>query len=245
MKVWTKIENKIRAFSAGRGYTCDACGGELFDYPYRRVCASCEEKLLSAERVCEKCGRETVSDGICLTCKHHLPLFTQSFSPFVYRGETASLVNRLKNGNRRLAFYFGEEMAKLLMRVLPNADMLIVPVPLTKERRRERGYNQAEELAYAVYAYMQKAEYNVELNVTALEKVRDGASQKHLGFVERAKNVVGSYHLHERKIFQDKTVVLVDDILTTGATGSECARILRGAGAREVYLLTVSALPEL
>lgn len=244
MKVWTKIENKLRAFFASRGYTCDACGKEIFDAPYRRVCIVCQEKFIRVERVCEKCGRSTRADGICLTCKAHLPTFEKGFSPFVYRGETASQINRLKNGNRRLAFYFGEEMAKTLKKELPNGDVLLVPVPLTKSRLELRGYNQAEELAFAVYEHLKTLDYKAELCLTALEKRKDSEGQKYLGVLERAQNALGSYHLHERKIFRDKRVVVVDDILTTGATGSECARLLYGAGAKAVYLLTASALAE-
>ncbi len=244
MKVWTKIENKLRMFFSSRGVTCDACGKEIFDAPYRRVCVACQEKFTRADRACEKCGRSTRTDGVCLTCKAHLPTFEKGFSPFVYRGETASQINRLKNGNRRLAFYFGEEMAKTLKNELPNGDVLLVPVPLTKSRLQTRGYNQAEELAHAVYGHLKTLNYQAELCLTALEKRKDGDSQKYLGVLERAQNVAGVYHLRERKIFRDKIVVVIDDILTTGATGSECARLLHGAGAKTVYLLTASALAE-
>ena len=244
MKVWTKIENKIRAFFKKRGYTCNACGKEIFDAPLRRICDECQAKFQRAKRVCEKCGRATRADGICLTCKSHLPIFLKGFSPFVYKGEMASLVNRLKNGNRRLAFFLGEEMAKTLINELPDGNLLLVPVPLTNARLQERGYNQAIELAYAVYDYLQTIGYNAELCLTALEKRKDVEGQKYLGFTDRAKNAFGAYHLHERKIFSQQTVVVIDDILTTGATGSECARLLYGANAKNVYLLTASALPE-
>ncbi|MBQ8685839.1 MAG: ComF family protein [Clostridia bacterium] len=244
MEVWTKIENKIRAIAKNRGYGCDACGAELFDYPRRRVCAACEKSLRKAERVCDKCGRETVAGGVCLTCKSHIPLFTQGFSPFAYKGGTAALVNRVKNGDRRLAFFLGEEMAETLAKNLSAREILLVPVPLTKARRRERGYNQAEELAFSVLDRLHALGYSATLLLTALEKRKDGKSQKHLGFLDRAKNVLDAFHLRERKSFKDKTVVLIDDIMTTGATGSECARLLRNAGAAEVYFLVAAALPE-
>lgn len=245
MNVWTKIENKLRAYASKRGYTCDCCQKEIFDYPYRRVCDACMRSLRRVERVCEKCGRETRADGICLTCKSHIPLFTQGFSPFVYYGDTASVINRVKNGNRRLAFFLGEEMAQTLMSALPDGNVLLIPVPLTKNRYKERGYNQAVELAHSVYAYLKKHNYSARLELNALEKTRESGEQKHLGFLDRAKNVLGAYHLSKRKILEEQTVVLVDDIMTTGATGSECARLIRGAGASAVYLLTAGALPEL
>ncbi len=135
-------------------------------------------------------------------------------------------------------------MAKMLMNALPDGNLLLVPVPLTKTRCKERGYNQAVELAHSVYAYLQKHNYSARLELNALEKTRESGEQKHLGFLDRAKNVLGSYHLSKRKLLEGQAVVLVDDIMTTGATGSECARLIRGAGASAVYLLTAGALPE-
>ena len=67
---------------------------------------------LNDGRTCEKCGRKTLAEGICLSCKSRVPRFTKGFSPFVYRGESASLVNRIKNGNPTLALYFAEKMAE-------------------------------------------------------------------------------------------------------------------------------------
>ena len=107
-----KLTAKIRKTLDNTGYTCDVCGDEVFHYPIERLCPSCEEKLQRNHgNTCEKCGRKTFTEGICLTCKANLPAFTRGFSPFVYRGDTAGLVNRVKNGTPRLACYFGEGLA--------------------------------------------------------------------------------------------------------------------------------------
>ena len=242
-----KIGDKIREFFFSKGYTCDACDGEIFDYPTHRLCKTCEEKMWANEgKTCIKCGRNTRADGVCLTCKSHLPHFTKGFSPFVYRGESAALINRVKNGNPVLAAYFGEQMAAYFLRSKEGAEgnFLILPVPLTERRKRERGYNQAEELAYFLRKTLRGAGVKAEYRADVLQKRKDTPPQKEMKIGERAKNVEGAYHVHLRTICRGKTILLVDDIMTTGATGSECAARLLAAGAKKVYFLCAASLPE-
>ena len=108
IKEWfERLRRKTLTF----GYTCDNCGAELFDYPSHRLCSECEQGLLAPKRSCPKCGRETIADGVCLTCKSRAPKFTQGISPFSYKGDTALCINKMKNGEPRLAAYLGEKMA--------------------------------------------------------------------------------------------------------------------------------------
>ncbi|MBQ7923829.1 MAG: ComF family protein [Clostridia bacterium] len=250
MRVLKSLLLRLKNASGKHGYTCDGCGDEVFDYPQRRLCRTCERRLERNDKiVCPKCGRKGVSNGVCTNCKSDLPLFTQGISPFVYRAETASLVNRIKNGDRRLALYFGEQMTAAFLRVADgNTDigeeLLIVPVPLTDDKRKERGYNQAEELADTVANNLRGQGVSVCLDFGVLEKKREARQQKHLGITARKENASGAYHLHKRKACVGKTVLLIDDILTTGATGSACARLLLNAGAKGVVLLTIASLPE-
>lgn len=246
MKLWRKFLEKLKRADKERGYACDSCGAELFDYPKHRLCEKCEEKLLkTGEKCCDKCGRQTKTVGVCLTCKSHLPKFTKAFSPFLYRGTAAKLVNRMKNGSPRLALYFGEKCAEYLLSNTEEKEFLIVPVPTTEKRLKERGYNQAEELAKSVSCALKMAGKSVALDNEILQRKRENAAQKKLGFTERARNIAGAFHLHKRKLVQDKTVLLIDDIMTTGATGSACAELIQNAGAKAVYFLTPVATPEL
>ncbi|MBQ8394606.1 MAG: ComF family protein [Clostridia bacterium] len=243
---------KIRDVTEGHGFVCDYCGAEVFEYPEKRLCEDCENSLRRiGERVCEKCGRETRAAGICLDCKAKVRAFAKGFAPFVYRGETASLVNRMKNGKPRLARFFGENMAAHFLEnypeTLPNTEeepLLLLPVPMTREKRRERGYNQAEKLTLAVLHELQKRGIAAYTDFEVLEKKRDTTAQKQMNSREREESVQGAYHVHKRKECRGKTVVLIDDILTTGTTSGECAERLLGAGARAVYLLVAAALPE-
>ena len=247
---WTKIEKSVRDFFSQQGFTCDSCDGEVFEYPHRRLCAECEEKLIrTGENFCPKCGRKKVADGVCTDCKKNLPKFTRGFSPFVYRGHAAALINRMKNGNPHLAYYFGEQMAedfaeKHLKNVDKSEELLLVPVPLYKTKRIERGYNQAERLAESICVRLQALGYSARVETELLQKRRETAQQKQMTYVERMDNVSGAYHVHKRKECKEKTILLIDDILTTGATSSECAARLFGAGAKEVYFLVAASLEE-
>lgn len=259
MKLWRELKNFIKKVDRECGYVCDACGKEIFDYPLHRLCEECARKLsLNDGRTCPKCGRKTVSDGVCLTCKRKLPQFSLGFSPFEYSGSTAALINRIKNGNPTLAYFFGEEMAMCLRRryeglsaFLPDGNeiesqnkLLIIPVPISENGFIERGYNQSEELAQVVYSALCAGGYLAELDVEALIKRKETRPQKQLTYAERAENVAGAYHVRKRSACKDRVVLLIDDILTTGATGDECAARLYGAGAREVLFLTATSLAE-
>ncbi|MBQ7770840.1 MAG: ComF family protein [Clostridia bacterium] len=248
MNIFAKIAEKIRAATEDHGYVCDHCGEEIFTYPVHRLCKNCEDKMPRiGEKFCEKCGRERISDGICLDCKARVPNFNQGIMPFVYRGEAAAMVNRMKIGQPTLALYFGEEMARTFAARYDgekDEPLLIVPVPMTAAAKRQRGYNQAERLAKAVCKELTRLGFTAEVDTEILEKRRETAQQKHMSFLERMDNVVGAYHVHKRKACKDRRIILVDDIMTTGSTASECARRLTGAGASAVYFLAATALSE-
>ena len=245
-----KIARKIRFFSSKRGFVCDCCGGEVFEYPQKRFCEDCERKMSRNNRlICSKCGRKTRAAGVCLSCKEEVPAFERGISPFVYEKDCAALINRMKNGKRRLAYYFAERMADALLAEyggrMGTEKFIITAVPMTSARERERGFNQANDLADILVWELEKKGVDVELCLDILQKRREGAPQKRMDFRERKQNVAGAYHVHERKTCRDRVIVLIDDIMTTGATGSECAARLYGAGAKEVIFLVAAALPEL
>ena len=253
-ELFSRMHGRIREYAADHGFTCDGCGAELFDYPQTRLCSVCEQALERNDgKVCPKCGRKTISDGVCLNCKQELPKFTRAITPFVYRGETAGFINRIKTGTPVLAYYFAEKVADEFLAKYPQAEdfllekeetLLIVPVPLTKARKRGRGYNQAELLAEALCRRLRARDYAAEADTGILIKRRETSQQKHMGRNERVENVAGAYHVAKRKECRGRTILLIDDILTTGATGSECAARLLAAGAKEVIFLVCAAVPE-
>ena len=236
-KLWRKTEPY--------GFTCDHCGKELFEYPALRLCENCEGSLrFVGSNACEKCGRETRADGICGTCKQELPAFARGFSPLVYVGETAFLINRMKTENPRLALYLGEKMADAFYQAQQPNSVLLLFVPSSPARIKERGYNPSELLARSVEKRLKEYGIEVEMDGETLLKRKETPMQKHMTRSERMENLQGAFHLHKRKICKGRTVLLVDDIMTTGATASECARLIKNAGAQEVFVLVAAALSE-
>ena len=251
-----RLVDRLRAYAYTNSCTCDMCGAELFEYYPRRLCENCLPTLTrNNKRVCPKCGRHTRALGVCLVCKSRMPVFVKGFSPFVYKGEVAMQINRMKNGSRRLAFFFGEQIAEYFLHALDawqGADKfvfdvenaVILYVPLSPERERARGYNQARELALAFGERLARAGIMLPVCEDALTLNRIVDSQKDLKKGERMQNVKGAYHVHKRKECKGKIVFLIDDIMTTGATGSECAEALMRVGARAVLFFAVASLKE-
>ena len=248
MKSIQAFLDKIRRKAGERGYTCDGCNEEVFSYPSQRLCKECEAKLIyNARHTCDKCGRATKTAGVCLDCKSLLPHFTKGASAFVYQGYVCSLVNRLKNGDRYLSHFFGERLAERYLQVFQDAYLekpLLIGVPLSQEKREERGYNQAEEILKAFALSLQTQGVQTEYVEDVLQKPKQTPPQKTLTRVERIKNLQGAFHVHKRTVCVGRIIVLIDDITTTGATGSECAKALLSAGAKEVRFLTCAALSE-
>jgi ComF family protein len=111
----------------------------------------------------------------------------------------------------------------------------LVPVPLHPRRRRERGFNQAELLALALARGT-----GLEVSPGLLVRRRDTSSQAGLSAASRRRNVTGAFAARHRPRLVGRTLVLVDDVITTGATAAACARVLKQAGAAEVRLVTVA-----
>ena len=241
MKTLKDVLAFLQKRSSKRGYTCDACGREVFDYPNKRLCAVCENTLFFNDKTtCDKCGRETVTQGLCLGCKSRPPVYTKGVSPLVYDGDTPALINRFKNGNVRLGYYLGELMAIAVMTKIPKDEKLfILSVPTTKQRLYERGFDQAQMLARVLFDVLKDNAYDVE-TVDFLQ-ANDTPAQKHLTYAERLKSVQKRYRLQKRGSCKDKTFLLVDDILTSGATGNACATLLFQDGAKAVYFVAAAS----
>lgn len=238
MGVLQRFLDKIRERTVENSASCDGCGREVFSYPTPRLCEKCLEKItLNDGYFCQKCGRPTRLDGVCKSCKRALPEFEKGASALAYFDFSAGLVNQFKNGKRYLAYYFAEEMHKVIPR-LPQCDYMLVAVPLTRKKKRMRGYNQSTELVKRLAA-LTGFSHRIDL----LEKVRDN-EQKQLSAIERRRSIVGLFRVTDRKFCKGKDFLVVDDIMTSGATLSEIASRLLRAGASSVCVITVSAVPD-
>lgn len=217
------------------GNTCVSCGADL--YSTEHFCEHCLDELpFNAGYVCSKCGRAIKEDyPVCLECKADMPSYDEARSAFRYEGEMIRLIRKFKTGGKYLAEVFADSMLRFVHSDFSDADCLVY-VPMTESAEKKRGYNQSRLLA-------EKISEKTKLPIKdALQKTRETAAQKELTRRERVQNLRGSFHLTARKIFQGKKVILIDDVMTTGATSSEIARVLRGAGAKKIWLLTIASV---
>ena len=125
-------------------------------------------------------------------------------------------------------------MAKLFKKLNWKIDV-VIPVPLSAKRLKWRGYNQAELLTKSFCKYT-----NLTLNTDVLEKINDTSQQAKLNYSERQTNLLKSFKVKDKQSIKDKTVLLIDDIVTTCATANVCSKVLKNAGAKTVYVLSVA-----
>lgn len=136
-------------------------------------------------------------------------------------------------------FSIGKKLARKLGEILKQEEFskdfdYLIAVPLHPSRRRERGYNQSEVLAQEL-----SKSISVPLAEKVLVRKKKTADQTHLSVEERETNVKGAFAVRDKFLLKDKKVILVDDVMTTGATLRECARVLKDAGAKEVAGVTL------
>lgn len=218
-------------------WQCSICGEENFCGGY--VCSKCESKLAYNDgAICMHCGRKVlVSGNYCSTCAEYMTAVDMARSVFSYEGEIRKLIKGLKYDNKRyLADMFAEKLAFLYFKNYFNAD-LITYIPMTKKAEKRRGYNQSKILAEMV------GEKTGVKSVSCIEKVKETKRQAKLKRKERLKNLDGAFRVCDKTAVKGKTVLVVDDVTTTGATAQVIADRLKRAGAEKVYLLTVASTP--
>ena len=186
---------------------------------------------------CRQCGKcwpeaEASADGRCLQCQLDPPAYSAAFSAAAYRDQARELVHLLKyQGVTSAAGYWAHRLAALAAQV-PMTPEVVVPVPLSRRRQRERGYNQSAEIARRLARRL-----GVPMDARALRRVRETLPQAGLSQADRRKNVERAFAAEPNRV-AGKAMLLLDDVLTTGATAAAAARELRRAGAGEIVLLT-------
>ena len=207
---------------------CYFCGEILSDSKIS-ICDKCIKELpVIKGETCKKCGREK---GGCY-CESDKFYFTRNVSLMRYEGPAINIIKRMKfNQYPQLTVYMGDEISKLVKNKYETVDFdFITYVPMHPYYEFRRKFNQARLLAERVGRYL-----DLEVKST-LSKSFSLKTQKHLGRTERFKMARGKYHANDS--FKGKTILLIDDVMTVGATLNECARVLIKAGAKQVYTAT-------
>jgi ComF family protein len=180
-----------------------------------------------------------MGDGRCRGCHDFEPDFDRAVSFGEYAGSVRGLVHLLKYDNvMPAAPVLGKLLAEAITQLQPWGDSppLLVPVPLHAGKRRERGFNQAELIVRSAARYLQQP---LEI-ATVLKRQRPTHSQVGLTREERIANLRDAFRVVAPERVKGRTVIVVDDVMTTGSTVSECARVLKKAGAERVWAATVA-----
>lgn len=213
--------------------TCIGCGRAG-----RVLCANCRSQIKMIKTFCcPRCGRINRNGGYCPNCKNRKKIFLTGIlvAADYEKGPTKELIHQLKYTEIiEIAPILGGMLISRLKRSKLSGKKVLVPVPLHWFKERSRGFNQAEILARYV---------SQRLNIPgglALKRKINTKSQVGLSAKERQKNLIDAFVCEDRELIAKKTVILVDDVSTTGTTLEECAKVLRAAGARQVWGLVVA-----
>ncbi|MDH4100010.1 MAG: ComF family protein [Nitrospirota bacterium] len=220
---------------------CCACG-EWLGKEEKITCAVCSEMITPLPHPrCPRCSTPFTSEfaltesptHLCGTCRKSPPPFDLAVSGGEYAGPLRDLLHAFKFTQRP---DLAQPIIKLTMGTVavPDADM-IMAVPLHPGRLRRRGYNQSLLLAMEVGRIL-----DIPLSIDDLARIRPTRPQMELKHNEREQNIAGAFKVMHPNRVDNKRVLLVDDIYTTGSTVRECGKMLKQSGAREVFVLTVA-----
>ncbi|MCX5698015.1 MAG: ComF family protein [Candidatus Omnitrophica bacterium] len=213
--------------ASGDHYVCSKCWGEI---------------KKNVPPFCSRCGRHlkknNLAKNVCSGCARSELHFDRAFSPTLYEGTIKKLLHEFKYKGKD---YLGATLTKPMLEFiteyrLPMEYMdLVIPVPLHNSKLREREFNQAHILGSHI-----AREYKKEIRLDLLVRHRNTLTQTNLETGERLKNVKNCFSVTDGTAVTGKNILLVDDVLTTGATCSEAALALKNAGAGIVFALTLA-----
>ena len=219
---------------------CELCARPV-DRPGRHVCSDCLARLpfIPVDGCCRRCGCDVYRlDGefLCEDCRVRRPAFDRAASAVRFEGDARKLLGGFKF-NRKI--WLNDDFADWLegaarAHFKTQEIDLLVPVPLKFRRRLDRGYNQCEYLASALAGRLGKP---VAKNL--LKRIGSPARQSSLSEDERRENVKGTFKVRNPEKVAQRTVMVVDDVMTTGSTLAECARVLKEAGAARVWCISL------
>jgi len=231
---------------------CRICGEPLLNISHLPVCPECLDGMEPIHgKVCSICGERVLSsfalsdpDGRmrCPVCRRVERPFERAVAYGSYDEGLRELIHLLKyNGVRPAANVLGRMLAETITALQPEFDqdqVLVVPVPLYKAKRRQRSFNQAELITRSALKHLGNS--RLELATGLLQRVRETRSQIGLTAHQRRENMRGAFAVSSAGEVTGREILVVDDVYTTGTTVSECARVLVRAGAARVWVATVA-----
>ena len=215
---------------------CPVCDEIVRPYG-EKICADCVKKLkLLTPPWCLKCGKRLYDEGeLCGDCRRKQHSFVRGRALYEY-GSVSASIYRMKYGKRQeYAEYFGEEIAcylgDFIRQVKPDG---LIPIPLHRKRENRRGYNQAGVLAKTIGRSL-----NIPVYDKLLFRVKNTTPLKKQNPQERQNNLKKAFIIRQNDVKLD-TIILVDDIYTTGSTVDEAANVLKKHGVKDIYVITLA-----
>ncbi|MBI4698122.1 MAG: ComF family protein [Nitrospirae bacterium] len=214
---------------------CPVCTKPVKDHKTAPICIDCWKTLSPyGGPMCQRCGKPLASEvsTICGECMKDEPAFIYARGFGLYEGALKKAINLLK-------FYGIKRLSKPLSDIIASVKMpqveAVVPVPLHEKRLRQREFNQSALLA----KYLAK-KAGTSFMSDCLVKIKDTRPQVGLNADERRRNVKGAFTVKDKGPVAGKKVLLIDDVVTTGATVRECSRVLKKAGAEKIYVSSLA-----
>jgi ComF family protein len=244
---------------------CRVCGAAMATLSGVRICEACVGQLGPAvgaepDVLCSRCGdalgmesaRFQASSRMseCTMCRLAPPQFERAVAFANYDNEMREMLHLLKfDGLRGVAEILGDGMAETVRKLRGAAadELMVIPVPLFEAREHKRKFNQSKLLADVAVRRLLRLEPGWTLRVSngILRRVKDTPALYELNPAQRRRNLQGAFRVDDAAALRGREILLIDDIMTTGATARECARVLKRAGATKVWVVTAAkAQPE-
>ncbi len=215
--------------------SCPVCKKPSTDHRTAPICTDCWQAISPYDGpICQKCGKPLVSDVsiTCGDCIEDEPPFRWVRSFGLYEGALREAIGLFKYYRiKRLS----KPLSEMIFRIkIPHADA-VIPVPLSGKKIRQREFNQAALFAKHIADYI-----GAKVILNCLVKIRDTMPQVGLNAEERRRNIKNAFGVINKEMIHGKSIILVDDVFTTGVTIRSCAKLLKKAGAGDIYAVTLA-----
>lgn len=206
------------------------------------ICEQCLNDLPAIIQACSCCGLPIPHSGLCGQCLTNPPHFTQVIAPYRYEFPIAQLISKFKyHGQLALGHLLAELLSKTLEYKYHNGltkPNYLLAVPLSSNRLKQRGFNQASLLAN----WLNK-KLAIPININTLSRIKDTLPQQSLSAKSRQTNLKNAFQLQNTSLIIDKHLAIVDDVVTTGVTANILASLLLNAGAKQVDIYSIARTP--
>jgi ComF family protein len=200
------------------------------------LCRRCQSKIIKIKTpYCPKCKRITKNGQFCSNCRKNTFLTGIIISAY-YREPLKEAIHHYKyQGIKDLKNQLSSLIIDRLKNNLPRGEKILIPIPLYKRKELERGFNQSKKITEIISSY-----FNIPLVGNLLVRRKQTLPQINLKLKERSENIKDAFELLPKNKIKGKTILLVDDVTTSGATLNEAAKILRQAGAKEIWGVVIA-----